>query len=129
MAKADQVILVVDDEAGLREALSRLFEDEGYSVLCAEGGKEALEKLQQTHIDLILTDMRMPEMSGIELLKKVRETHKDVGVIILTGYGEIESYIEAMSFGAMEYVSKPFKVNELKFIVNKILQETEETEE
>ncbi len=126
MAKADQVILVVDDEEGLRDALSKIFEDEGYTVCCAEDGEQALEMLQRTHIDLILTDMRMPGMSGIDLLKKVREVHENLGVIILTGYGEIESYIEAMSFGAMEYVSKPFKVNELKFIVNKILQETHE---
>lgn len=126
MAKADQVILVVDDEEGLRDALSRLFEDEGYTVISAESGEQALEMLQQTRVDLILTDMRMPGMSGIELLKEVRETHGNIGVIILTGYGEIESYIEAMNFGAMEYVSKPFRVNELKFIVSKILQESSE---
>ena len=65
--------------------------------------------------------MKMPGMNGIELLKKVRAIRQEIGVIILTGFGEIESYIEAMNFGAMEYVSKPFKVNELKFIVQKIL--------
>lgn len=121
MASETQIILVVDDDEGLREGLSRLLEDEGYQVLCADNGDRALEIIRQTHIDLILTDMRMPGMSGIELLKNVRAVNERVGVIILTGYGEIESYIEAMNFGAMEYVSKPFKVNELKFIVNKIL--------
>ncbi len=125
MASETQVILVVDDEEGLREGLSHLLEDEGYRVLCAENGDRALEIIRQTHIDLILTDMRMPGMGGIELLKSVRAVNEHVGVIILTGYGEIESYIEAMNFGAMEYVSKPFKVNELKFIVNKILTRPE----
>ena len=115
------VILIVDDEEGLREGLSKLLEDEGYTVMCAEDGEKAIDIIRNTHIDLMLTDMRMPGMSGIELLKKVRKIREDIGVIILTGYGEIESYIEAMNFGAMEYVSKPFKVNELKFIVNKIL--------
>lgn len=123
MAKDQQVILVVDDEEGLREGLRSLLEDEGYVVLCAEDGEKALEIVQETHIDLMLTDMRMPGMSGIDLLKHVRKIRKEIGVIILTGYGEIESYIEAMNFGAMEYVSKPFKVNELKFIVNKILDD------
>ena len=104
MVSEDQVILVVDDEEGLREGLSKLLEDEGYIVVCAESGEQALEVLQHKHVDLILTDMRMPGISGIDLLKKVREKHGDIGVIILTGYGEIESYIEAMNFGAMESI-------------------------
>ncbi len=124
MGKEEQVILIVDDEEGLREGLSKLLEDEGYAVECAEDGEKALEIVRNTHIDLMLTDMRMPGMSGIELLKQVRKIREEIGVIILTGYGEIESYIEAMNFGAMEYVSKPFKVNELKFIVSKILDQS-----
>ncbi len=121
MATDSPVILVVDDEEGLREGLSGLLEDEGYRVLCASTGEQAFEIVRQTHVDLVLTDMKMPGMNGIELLKKVRAIRQEIGVIILTGFGEIESYIEAMNFGAMEYVSKPFKVNELKFIVQKIL--------
>jgi two-component system, response regulator, stage 0 sporulation protein F len=124
MGKEEQVILIVDDEEGLREGLSKLLEDEGYAVECAEDGEKALNIVRSTHIDLMLTDMRMPGMSGIELLKQVRKIREEIGVIILTGYGEIESYIEAMNFGAMEYVSKPFKVNELKFIVSKILNQS-----
>lgn len=121
MKEPERVILIVDDEEGLREGLGKLLEDEGYVVLCAETGEEALDVLQQSRIDLVLTDMRMPGMDGIELLKKIRERYGDLGVIILTGYGQIESYIEAMNFGAIEYVSKPFKIKELKFIVNKVL--------
>lgn len=123
MAKKDQIILIVDDEDGLREGLQKLLEDDGYTVIPAGGGEEALNIIRHSHVDLVLTDMRMPGMSGIDLLKKAREIHKNLGVIILTGYGEIESYIEAMNFGAIEYVSKPFKVNELKFIVNKVLDD------
>ncbi|PID57819.1 two-component system response regulator [candidate division KSB3 bacterium] len=124
MEKEEHVILIVDDEEGLREGLSRLLEDEGYAVECAENAEKALEIVRKTHIDLMLTDMRMPGMSGIELLKQVRKIQEKIGVIILTGYGEIESYIEAMNFGAIEYVSKPFKENELKFIVGKILNQS-----
>ncbi|MDY0092878.1 MAG: response regulator, partial [Candidatus Vecturithrix sp.] len=90
-----------------------------------ESGERAIEILHDYPVDLMLTDIRMPGMSGIDLLKKVREIHHTLGVIILTGYGEIESYIEAMHFGALEYVSKPFKMNELKFIVNKLLNNTD----
>jgi DNA-binding NtrC family response regulator len=121
MKEPERVILIVDDEEGLREGLGKLLEDEGYVVLCAETGEEALDVLQQSRTDLVLTDMRMPGMDGIELLKKIRERYGDLGVIILTGYGQIESYIEAMNFGAIEYVSKPFKIKELKFIINKVL--------
>ena len=124
MMTTRQVILIVDDEEGLREALVRLLEEEGYAVLAAENGEQALEILQHAHIDLVLTEMRMPGMDGIELLKKIHERHGDLGVIILTGYGQIETYIEAMNFGALAYVSKPFKVSELKFIVNKVLNES-----
>ena len=126
MARDDQCILVVDDEEILRADLSRLLEEEGYTVVGAKHGEQALDILQDTHIDLILTDIRMPGMSGLDLLKKVRKNYGEIAVIILTGYGEIESYIEAMSIGAVEYVSKPFKVNELKFIVNKILDNADE---
>lgn len=121
MTDTEHVILIVDDEEGLREGLSKLLHDEGYVVFSAETGEEALDILRQSRIDLVLTDMRMPGMDGLELLKKIRERYRDIGVIILTGYGHIESYIEAMNFGAIEYVSKPFKVNELKFIINKVL--------
>ena len=122
MVDVKQVILIVDDEEGLRMGLSTLLEDDGYAVLAADTAERALEIMEGEHIDLVLTDMRMPGMDGIELLKRIRERHGDIGVIILTGYGQIESYIEAMNFGAIEYVSKPFKVNELKFIVKRILE-------
>ena len=122
MVDVKQVILIVDDEEGLRRGLSSLLEDDGYAVLATDSAEHALEIMEGEHIDLVLTDMRMPGMDGIELLKKIRERHGNIGVIILTGYGQIESYIEAMNFGAIEYVSKPFKVNELKFIVKRILE-------
>lgn len=118
---AQKIILIVDDEDALREALGKILEDDGYGVISAASGEQALEILQDHPVDLMLTDIRMPGMSGLDLLKKIREIHSSLGVIILTGYGEIDSYIEAMHFGALEYVSKPFKINELKFIVNKIL--------
>jgi DNA-binding NtrC family response regulator len=126
MTDTGHVILIVDDEEGLREGLRMLLEGEGYTVVSAEAGEEALQILQQSHIDLVVTDMRMPGMNGIELLKNIRQRYGDLGVIILTGYGQIESYIEAMNFGAIEYVSKPFKVDELKFIVNKVLHAQKE---
>ncbi|MBD3306757.1 response regulator [candidate division KSB3 bacterium] len=122
------VILVVDDEESSRESVERMLREEHYTVLCAENGEQALQLLHQhPHVDLILTDMRMPGMSGLDLLKKVRTIHENIRVIIVTGFGEIESYIEAMSSGAVEYVSKPFKMNELKLIVKKVLNNPEES--
>jgi DNA-binding NtrC family response regulator len=117
-------ILVVDDEESSRIGLSKILDKSGYKVLTAENGKEALEKLKEEDFDLVITDMKMPQMDGIELLKEIKQSKSRVGVIIVTAYGEVDSYLEAMNLGAFEYLNKPIKVDELKKVINKVLEET-----
>ena len=114
-------ILIVDDEENSRTGLSKILTKYNYDVITADTGSEALKCLKKKHCDVILTDMRMPGMSGIDLLKKVKEVSPEIGVIIFTAYGEVDSYLEAMNLGAFEYLNKPVKVDELKKVINRVL--------
>jgi len=115
-------ILVVDDEKSMREFLEILFAGEGYQVEAAENGRHALKKLQAGRYDLIITDMQMPEMGGLELLKNIRDMYSGTEVIVMTAYASTESAVEAMKCGACDYITKPFKIDEVKIIVDKIFQ-------
>jgi len=116
-------ILVVDDEENSRNGLHRILSKYNYDVSTAKTGSEALSCLKKKHCDVILTDMRMPGMSGLDLLKKVKEVSPDIGVIIFTAYGEVDSYLEAMNLGAYEYLNKPVKVDELRKVIAKVLSD------
>jgi DNA-binding NtrC family response regulator len=120
-------ILIVDDEENSRTGLHRILTKYNYDVLTAETGAEALVQLKKKHCDVILTDMKMPGMSGIDLLKKVKEVSPEIGVIIFTAYGEVDSYLEAMNLGAFEYLNKPIKVDELKRVISKVLSQQEKS--
>jgi DNA-binding NtrC family response regulator len=117
-------VLVVDDEQNSREGLSKILTKEGYSVHTAENGKKALIEAENNRFDLIITDLRMPEMDGIEVLEKLREKNKDIGVVIVTAYGEVNSYLKAMNLGAFEYLNKPIHLEELRRVINKALHES-----
>src|SRR5512139_1924068 len=107
-------ILVVDDEAPLREMLRKaLVQMGGYTVDVAQNGQEALEKFEKDVFDLVLTDVKMPEMDGIELLKLIKGTRPDVMVILMTAFGSIETAVEAMKMGATDYITKPVNLDEL----------------
>ena len=115
-------ILVVDDEENAREGLSKILTKEGYSVETAANGKEAIDSIKRSDYDLVITDMRMPLMDGFEVLRELKKLDEGIGVIMITAYGEIESYLEAMNMGAYEYINKPVRVNELKRVITKILE-------
>jgi len=117
-------ILVVDDEENARIALSRLLTKEGFAVDSVSNGFEALSYLRQQEVNLIITDINMPEMNGITFLKELNKSFPDSNVIMITAYGGVESYIESMSLGAFEYMNKPVKVGELKSILKKIFKES-----
>lgn len=125
MASATKLamILVVDDEENAREGLSRILSKEGYTVETAADGKEAIEVIKRLSFDLVITDMRMPYMDGFEVLREIKKLDQDVGVIMITAYGEVESYLEAMNLGAFEYINKPVRVNELKRVITKVLED------
>jgi two-component system response regulator (stage 0 sporulation protein F) len=117
-------ILVVDDEENARIGLSRLLAKEGFVVDCVANGFEALNYLRQQDVNLIVTDINMPEMNGIAFLKELNKSFPQSNVIMITAYGGIESYIESMNLGAFEYLNKPVKVDELKSILKKIFKES-----
>jgi DNA-binding NtrC family response regulator len=113
-------ILVVDDEENARNALSRILTREGYEVASAGNGYEALNYLRGKEVELIITDINMPEMNGLTFLRELSRSHPESNVIMVTAYGEVESYFEAMNLGAFEYINKPVKIDELKKIIRKI---------
>ncbi|MBT0653609.1 response regulator [Geomobilimonas luticola] len=117
-------ILVVDDEENARIGLSRLLAKEGFLVDSVSNGYEALNYLRQQDVNLIVTDINMPEMNGINFLKELNKSFPKSNVIMVTAYGGVESYIEAMNLGAFEYINKPVKMEELKSILKKIFKET-----
>lgn len=124
MAKQPKKILVVDDEENTRLALSRLLTQEGFQVDSVSNGYEALNYLREKEVNLIVTDINMPEMNGITFLKELNKSFPDSNVILITAYGGVESYIEAMNLGALEYINKPVKIEELKSILKKIFKKT-----
>jgi len=124
VVKQQKRILVVDDEENARIGLSRLLAKEGFIVDSVSNGFEALNYLRQQEVNLIVTDINMPEMNGITFLKELNKSYPKSNVIMITAYGGVESYIEAMNLGAFEYINKPVKIEELKTIVRKIFKET-----
>jgi len=116
-------ILVVDDEEGARELFFTILSEEGYDIALAENGEEALALFKETPYDLVITDIKMPVMGGLQLLQEIRNTGSKTDVILVTAYGEVETYLKAMSLGAAEYINKPVRIKELKRIVHKVLTE------
>ena len=118
-------LLVVDDQTSMRELLGILFEREGYTVSAASSAEEAIALLKSLPIDLVLTDMNMPGMSGLELVRLVRSgvipQHRDLPMVMVTAYGTTQSAIQAMKEGASDYVLKPFDNDELRIVVRKAL--------
>lgn len=113
-------VLLVDDDESVCDGLSRILSIKGYEVRATSSAKEALKALTESRFNILLTDLKMPEMNGITLLKEARKIAPNIGVIIMTGYGEVTSYIEAMDFGADEYMNKPIKSEELDIIIKKL---------
>jgi DNA-binding NtrC family response regulator len=124
LVKQPKKILVVDDEENARIGLSRLLSNEGFLVDSVSNGYEALNYLRQQEVNLIISDINMPEMNGITFIKELNKNFPKSNVIMITAYGGVESYIEAMNLGVFEYINKPVKIEELKSILKKIFKET-----
>jgi YesN/AraC family two-component response regulator len=114
-------ILVVDDEELSRKGLSTFLLKWGYEVDAARNGKEALELFKKKRYDLLITDIVMPDITGIELLKSIKAFTPETGVIIVTGYGKVDSYLESMTSGAFEYLNKPINFSILRKTIEKVL--------
>ncbi|HUJ33062.1 MAG TPA: sigma-54 dependent transcriptional regulator [Candidatus Acidoferrum sp.] len=115
-------VLIVDDEGATRDLCRDIVADSGLRTRTASTTEEALEILEQYPIDIVITDLRIPELGGLELLKRVRETYPQTAVMVLTQYGTIESAVEATRMGAADYVTKPFHIPELRSKLDRVVR-------
>jgi nitrogen regulation protein NR(I) len=121
-------ILVADDEPNLRRVLSAQLHRDGYEVIAVEDGQAALEALTLHHVDVVITDLRMPRIDGMELLRHVTETYPDVPVIMITAHGTVDTAVEALKRGAFDYITKPFEQSEFRNVVGKAARTRELSE-
>ena len=113
----DKKILIVDDQFGIRVLLYEVFGKEGYKTFQAANGKEALDLVKKNHPDLVLLDMKIPGMDGLEILKRVKKYDQSIKVIMMTAYGELDMINEASKHGAITHITKPFDIDHLRNIV------------
>ncbi|HET7438111.1 MAG TPA: sigma-54 dependent transcriptional regulator, partial [Nitrospira sp.] len=116
-------ILVIDDDADMREMVHDMLKDRGHQVTTAGSGQEALKLLGEGDYAVVLSDLRMKGMQGIELLTEIKKTFPDISVILMTAFGSVETAVEAMKHGASDYLAKPVKKDELIRVVERVLRE------
>ncbi|MGE3681386.1 MAG: sigma-54-dependent transcriptional regulator [Bdellovibrionales bacterium] len=115
-------ILVVDDEESIREFLEIMLRKEGFEVTCAEDGQKALDLIKKKSFDMVISDLQMPNMTGIELLKNIKDQYPDMLFLMITAFGTTETAVEAMKLGAYDYITKPFKIDEVRININNALR-------
>ena len=115
-------IMVVDDEESMREFLCIMLRNEGYDVVAFPAGGPAIEHFKENHVDLVIADLKMPGMSGVNLLKALKEISPDVVFIMITAYASVDSAVEAMKAGAYDYFTKPFNIEEIKLHIKRSLE-------
>src|SRR2546423_1731249 len=115
-------ILVVDDEPSMREMLRIVLRRDGYDVLLAENGRDAIEQLRKTPVDLLLSDIKMPDISGVEVLRAAKDINRDIVAFMMTAYASTSTAVEAMRLGAVDYFTKPFSMDELRLKIRQHLE-------
>lgn len=123
MEKSQPSLLVVDDELLIRDLLYDYFSGQGWSIAVAENGEKALEILKNRRIDLVLTDIKMPEMDGLSLAAHIRDTYPALPVVMMTGYPSVDTAVAALRQKAADYIIKPFNVHQLFKTLDEKLQE------
>jgi len=123
VGQREKRVLVVDDEENARLGLSKILEQEGYRVDSVANGREALDFLQRQKVQVVISDLQMPEMNGLAFLRELSRHYPSTQVIMVTAHGGVESYLEAIHLGAYEYINKPIKLEELRIVMNKMLAE------
>lgn len=118
-------ILVIDDQRSIRNTLKDILELEGYEVELAENGKDGIEIFLESKYDLVLSDIKMPEMDGLEVLSKIMEVHSDVPVVMISGHGNIDTAVESIKKGAYDFIEKPLDLNRLLITVKNALEKKE----
>ena len=129
MADAKTRIIVVDDEKNIRLTLAQSLETPGMEIDTAVNGEEALQKIAMKDYQIMLLDLRMPGMDGMEVLKRISETRPDIRVIIITAYGTIDSAVEAIKLGAVDFIQKPFSPDEIRNLVTSVIDRETLSEE
>ena len=117
----NQSILIIDDEQSQREILSGFLSKSGYKVYTAESGVQGLKIIKEKIIDVILSDFKMPEMTGLEILEEVSIINPQISFVIITAYGTVENAVKAMRLGASDYISKPVNLDELELLLDRII--------
>jgi len=115
-------ILIVDDETIMRNSLTKWLEEDDFTPIAVSSGMQALEILEKDEPDVILVDIKMPGMDGITLLKKLKEKHENIPVIMITAYATVENAIESMKEGAYDYVMKPFPPEKISYLLKRIVE-------
>ena len=118
-------ILIIEDDTTMRNGLAEILKEAGYNVDSAENGQKGLEKIREKDYDIVLTDLIMPVMGGMELLRNIKHFKPGTSVIIITAFGTIENAVEAIKVGASDYITKPFKIDEVQTKIRKVLAERE----
>ena len=113
-------ILVVDDEQSIRETLELFLQEKGFDVLTVEDGEKGLDAAEREQPDIVILDLRLPGLDGLEVLQRLKHHNKDISVIMITGYHDMESAIQAMKLGAFEYIHKPIDIDELNIAITKV---------
>ena len=117
----NEKILIVDDMKEIREILSSFLEEDGYVIYTAENGKKALELIKEKEIDMVLTDVRMPEMNGYDLTKIIKKMNPKIGIIIMTAYTSIYTEGDIRKIGADDFISKPFNLTDVSEKVERVI--------
>src|SRR6476659_8522134 len=115
-------ILIVDDEPSMREMLRIVLRRDGYDVQLADSGRQAIDQLRQNNFDLLLSDIKMPDVSGVEVLRAAKDINRDVVAFMMTAYASTSTAVEAMRLGAVDYFTKPFSMDELRLKVRQHLE-------
>ena len=121
-------ICIVDDEPSILHTLSSILEDEGYQVTIAKTGKEALKVIQREPPDVVMLDVWMPEIDGLEVLKRVREQFPNVMVIMMSGHGSVETAVKAIKLGVYDYLEKPLDLEKIPILVRNAIRESTTSE-
>lgn len=117
-------LLIVEDDPQMRQGLSDILTEEGYKVSSVSSGKEAIENIKKNGFDVVVTDIVMPGMDGMEVLKEAKRLEPQIHVVMITAFATIENAVEAMKRGASDYIAKPFKIAEVQVAIRRVLEET-----
>jgi DNA-binding NtrC family response regulator len=125
MTGQQPVLIVIDDEAGILDVVSRFAVRAGFEVIACSGGREGIAKVESAHADLVMVDLRMPDIGGLEVLRAIRESNPDCRAVLMTGYATVDTAVEAIKLGAMDYLSKPLDFGRLQQLFADVREEIE----